>query len=411
MLASSPRLGILGAGQLGRWLAWQGHSWGYSVTLWHGGETLPLSADAPALALGNNNLTALWSDETALAQFAQQVDVATVETEHIPVALLQRLEALGVAVYPSAKVVGLAQNRVAEKQALTELGLPVAPYWVATSHAELAEKLALPTQTYPCVVKTATGGYDGHGQTTLRTPAEAQTWLASPMAKTPQTWVIEAWLPFVRELSLLAARNPQGQVVCYPLVENTHHNHVLWQTVAPALNVTPTQAAQAQAMMHTLLHGWDVVGLLALELFELPLGELVINEVAPRPHNSGHWTLDGATPHQFDLHWRACLGAPLPTPRLLAPRTLMQNLLGHPQGENSPCPVAGLSLAEVAACHSQAVLHRYSKLASRPKRKLGHINLPLTQPTEASNPEPLLARLHALASGELSVTPYATTPA
>jgi 5-(carboxyamino)imidazole ribonucleotide synthase len=350
--------------------------------------------------LGNHNISALWSDEAALARFAQQVDVATVETEHIPIVLLQRLEALGVSVAPLPKVVGLAQNRAAEKEALTQLGLPVAPYWVATSQAALAERLALPTQPYPCVVKTATGGYDGHGQVTLHTYAEAQTWLASPVAHVPRTWVVEAWLPFARELSLLAARNPQGDVVCYPLAENTHRHHVLWQTVAPALNVTPAQQAQANSMMHTLLHSWDVVGLLALELFELASGELVINEVAPRPHNSGHWTLDGAAPHQFDLHWRACLGAPLPTPRLLAPRTLMQNLLGHPQGDETVCPIAGLSLASVARCHPQAVLHRYSKLASRPKRKLGHINLPLTHPNEANHPEALLARLHALASGD-----------
>jgi 5-(carboxyamino)imidazole ribonucleotide synthase len=335
-------VGILGGGQLGRMLALAGVPLGIRCLAVEPAPDPPAGAAATVLA-------AAYDDPAALADLARRCDVVTIEVEHVPVDALAWL-AERLPVHPSPQVVAVAQDRLAEKQLFTRLGIPTAPY------AE-PERLAagFPTGT---ILKRRTGGFDGRGQARLG-PHAAATELATTVGALGAPALAEGVVAFERELSVVAARSPDGAIAIYPVVENRHRNGILRETVAPAPGPADWDA-DAGALVTQLMVALDLVGVLAVELFEVD-GGLLANELAPRVHNSGHWTIEGAATSQFEQHLRAVCGLPLGDPSLRGP-SAMVNLIG-----TEPAPRDVLALPG-------AHLHRYGKTA-RADRKLGHVTV------------------------------------
>lgn len=353
------KVGVLGGGQLARMLALAGHSLGLEFTF------LCPARDACAAPLGEH-LRADFGDESALARLAERADVVTFEFENVPAQAVEFLSER-VPVHPSAAALGVAQDRLREKRLFGELGIPVPPFAAVESLEDFvaaAKDIGL-----PCVLKTRTQGYDGKGQVVIRSSRELESaW--KRLAGVPS--IVEAFAPFERELSVIAVRGRNGETAFYPLAENTHRDGILRLSVS-----RPGDAMQAQAEGYAqrLLDELAYVGVLALELFQVG-DELLANEFAPRVHNSGHWTIEGAETSQFQNHLRAILGWPLGS---TAPtgHAAMVNLIG-----TLPDPVPVLAEPHVH-------FHAYGK-APRPGRKLGHATLC------ASDQQVLRARLNAL---------------
>ena len=288
-------------------------------------------------------LSAEYDDDTALAELARRCDVVTIEVEHVPVESLAWL-AERVPVRPSPEAVAVTQDRRAEKEALAAAGVATAPW-------------ASPPRAFPngTVLKRRRGGFDGRGQVMLAPGEPVDGALDGPC-------ISEEVVAFERELSIVAARGVDGRVACYPVVENRHAEGILRTTIAPAPGLTASMQAEAEGIAGAVLERLGYVGVLAVELFAVE-GRLVANEVAPRVHNSGHWTMDGAATGQFEQHLRAIAGLPLGSTSARAP-VAMVNLLGS-------LPDLGALLA-VPGAH----VHVYGK-APRPARKLGHVTVPL----------------------------------
>jgi 5-(carboxyamino)imidazole ribonucleotide synthase len=363
-------VGILGGGQLGRMLALAGYPLGLRFRF------LDPADDAPAGHMAGHE-HAGYGDPAALDRFAAGVDLVTYEFENVPVAAARHL-AEHVPVYPPPAALDIAQDRLAEKRFFQRLGAATPPFAPVGGRAELDAAIA--QIGLPAVLKTRRLGYDGKGQFVLHTPADVdRAWAA--LGGTPL--ILEGFVAFKRELSLLAARGRSGQIALYPLVENHHRAGILRLSLAPAPALTPALQAEAEQIAAKALDALDYVGVLAIELFEVDqknqeprtknhldtigskfsvLGSgLLVNEMAPRVHNSGHWTIEGAETSQFEQHLRALLGLPLGS---TAPRgvSVMVNLIGACPGE-----------AEVLAIPG-AHLHLYGK-APRTGRKLGHITV------------------------------------
>ena len=341
-------IGILGGGQLGRMLALAGHPLGLRF------RVLDTYADAPAGAMAELVVGDSFDDREALARFAAGLTLVTYEFENVPVAAAEFLAAQ-VPVLPPPQALAASQDRVTEKTFFNELGVPT-PGFQAVDSREALES-ALHELGTPAVLKTRRLGYDGKGQRILRSVADVQpAWEALH----GQTLILESFVPFDREVSLLSVRGRDGSTAFYPLIENYHHEGILRRSIAPAPSTSPALQAQAEEYGRQVLEALDYVGVLAIEFFQQG-GRLLANEMAPRVHNSGHWTIEGAETSQFENHLRAVLGLPLGA---TAPRghAVMLNLIGK-------IP----DLAAVLASPS-AHLHLYAK-EPRPGRKLGHITL------------------------------------
>ncbi|MDF1721187.1 MAG: 5-(carboxyamino)imidazole ribonucleotide synthase [Minwuia sp.] len=340
-------LGVLGTGQLGRMLALAAARLGYRVHV-YGPE-----ADSPAAQVSDAATVAGWDDLDALDRFAASVDAVTLEFENVPVAAVERLAAR-VPVRPGARVLAVAQDRLAEKRTAQDAGVPVAPFAEVNDSADLARAVA--GIGVPAVLKTRREGYDGKGQRIIRDPARAADAFAELGSKPA---ILETFVPFVAEVSVIAARGTDGTLLTWPVVENRHRDHILDLTVAPAAQPTSvTEAATAAA--RTLAEGLDLVGLLAVEFFVTVDGGILFNEMAPRPHNSGHWTMEACRVSQFEQQARAALGLPLGS---TAPhhRAVMRNLIGAD------------SDAWAALLAGPGSLHLYGKAESRAGRKMGHV--------------------------------------
>ena len=371
-------IGILGAGQLGRMLALAGYPLGLRFRL------LDPAADAPAGQLAEHQPGG-YDDAATLEQFAAGLDVVTYEFENVPVAAARAL-AEHVPVFPPPAALEAAQDRLTEKTFFQNLGIATPPFAPVDTRADLAAAIA--QIGLPAVLKTRRLGYDGKGQQVLRAPADAEaTWNALGGAPL----ILEGFVPFVRELSILAARGRDGQVACFPLVENHHRGGILRLSLAPAPGLTPALQAAAEGIAHAALDALGYVGLLAIELFEVDVrrpttddegpacggqSSLLVNEMAPRVHNSGHWSIEGAETSQFEQHLRAVLGLPL-GPTAVRGAAAMVNLIG-----GWPEPAAVLA---VPGAH----LHLYGK-APRRARKVGHITV------RADSPAALEAPLRAI---------------
>jgi 5-(carboxyamino)imidazole ribonucleotide synthase len=359
-------LGIVGNGQLGRMLALAARHWGVKTVVW-GPEPSP-STLSPAAQVCDAWIDAPY-DETAprfeanLQQFAQQVQVVTYEFENLPLSFMQRLAEF-CPVKPGLKALETAQNRLLEKAFLQQLNLPTVA-WAPLQNASGLPAAEALLQQGEGVLKTAQWGYDGKGQQRVANLSELK---AAWEGFQQQPCILEQWTPFERELSLIGARGASGEVAFYPLVENVHENHILSETLAPAPNVSAELQAQAQSWLSQLLEALDYEGVLAMELFALADGRLLINELAPRPHNSGHWTIEGSAASQFEQHLRAVLGWPLlvgPKQQILYQPTIMRNVLG----QDWPVDLPSLLVEDPGW-----VLHDYGKTEAKPDRKMGHLS-------------------------------------
>jgi 5-(carboxyamino)imidazole ribonucleotide synthase len=343
-------IGILGGGQLGRMSAMAAAQLGYRC------HVFAPDADSPGMQVAAAATVAAYEDATALARFAAAVDVVTFEFENVPAETLAALEPLAPC-RPGVGVLRVCQDRLAEKSFLERAGVPVAPWRGVESETGLAE--AITAVGLPAVLKTTRLGYDGRGQAVVRTPAEA----AEAFARlAPKPLILEAFVPFVAELSAIVARGADGATAVYDAVENRHRNHILDLSFAPA-RVPAAVAEQARVHAASVATELGLVGVLALELFLLADGRLLGNEIAPRPHNSGHWTMDGCATSQFGQHIRAVAGLPL-APPFRHHDVVMKNLAG----------AEGLALWPALLAEPGVVPHLYGKAEARPGRKLGHAN-------------------------------------
>jgi 5-(carboxyamino)imidazole ribonucleotide synthase len=340
-------IGVLGAGQLGRMLALAGYPLGFRFAF------LDEHADAPAGHLGGLTV-ARWDDGPALDAFADGVDLVTYEFENVPVAAAERLSAR-VPVYPPPRALDVAQDRFKEKSLFRNLAIGTVPFATVDTRKDLDD--AVSVIGLPAVLKTRTQGYDGKGQRVLRRKDDLDTAYAMLGGR---PLLLEGFVPFERELSILAARSRTGETAYWPLIENVHRDGILRLSIAPAFDLPKELADQAVAIAENTLEALEYVGVLAIELFQHD-GRLLANEMAPRVHNSGHWTIEGAKTSQFENHLRAILGLPLgPTGALGV--SAMVNLIGQIPDTAAILGIPG------------AHLHLYGKPA-RPGRKLGHVTL------------------------------------
>ncbi len=355
-------IGVLGGGQLGRMLALAAARLGLRTHIF-----VP-EADSPALDVSSARTLADYGDEAALVRFARSIDVATYEFENIPLATVEFLSR-HVTVRPGAKALACAQDRLNEKMQARQLGAMTADFAGVDSFEDLTSALD-GVMSEPCVLKTRRFGYDGKGQAKIvqRTDARA-AWDA--IGRQPA--ILERLVAFQREVSVIAARGPDGSFSAFDVTENEHRNHILHRSIAPA-NLTPAVAALAIATAKQFGAALDYVGVFAIEFFAVGAGEtqrLLVNEMAPRVHNSGHWTMDGADTCQFEQHIRAVAGWPLGSVRRNAPSVEMLNLIGDDVHNWSKI-----------AAEPGAHLHLYGKKEARAGRKMGHVNRLLSEPKD-----------------------------
>ena len=343
-------LGMLGGGQLGRFFVIAAHEMGYRVTV------LDPDKNSPAGKIADVHLCAAYDDAVALKTMAETCQAITTEFENVPASTLENL-AQTRTVRPSAKAVSIAQHRVLEKQFIRDAGIPVAPFVVVNAASDLpADADAI----YPAILKVARFGYDGKGQARVANQAQAQA--AFEVFKGEQC-VLEKMLSLDYEVSVVLARDAQGNVAAYPLAENSHLNGILDVSIVPA-RAPKTIQDQARQLAIKIAEKLDYVGVLAVEFF-VSNGELLANEVAPRPHNSGHYTIDANVTNQFEQQLRALVGLPLGDSRLHS-QAVMVNILGD-IWKNGAEPAWDKIFAR-----SELKLHLYGKHEPRPGRKMGH---------------------------------------
>ena len=349
LLAPGATIGIIGGGQLGRMTALAAVPLGYRCHIYTPEE------NSPASQVAEKTRVAPFDDETALAEFAATVDVITYEFENIPVDTLQRLEKL-VPVRPWPDVLAVSQHRIAEKDFIRDSGAGTAPYRHVTDLEQL--RVAVSEIGRPAVLKTCRFGYDGKGQ--VKITAETDLAAAWVSLKTDDA-VLEGFVSFEKEISVIVARSIDGMALAFPVAENDHVDHILsTSTVLAKISKATENAARTTAV--ALAERLELVGLLAVEMFVTAEGDVFVNELAPRPHNSGHWTQDGCATSQFEQLVRAVTGLPLGPVDVLFP-TVMQNLIGDEAGH----------WLDIAA-EPLAKLHLYGKAEARPGRKMGHVN-------------------------------------
>lgn len=355
-------IGVLGSGQLGRMLTIAARRMGYRV--W----TYSPEIDTPTGQISDVEIQAPYEDLDKVAEFAKNVDVVTFEFENVPVETTRMAER-HAPVRPGGMVLHTSQHRLREKTFLSSAGLPVAPFRAIRSLGQLESELA--AIGAPAVLKTASFGYDGKGQSKIRSAADAA---AAWEAVGRQEAILEAFVEFEKEVSVVAARGLDGAFAHWGVIENDHRNHILDVSTAPA-SVSSKVAAEAVELTRTVLEKLEVVGVLCVEMFLTRDGRLLINELAPRPHNSGHLTFDAAVTSQFEQQLRAVCGLPLGSTELLHPAA-MANLLGDLWAEGEPDWSTALTIPDVK-------LHLYGKLEARPGRKMGHLTALASSPGEA----------------------------
>lgn len=355
-------LGVLGSGQLGRMFAIAARRMGYRV------HTLSPESDSPTGQVADHEVTASYDDLDAVSGFAKRVSVVTFEFENVPSATAE-VAARFAPVRPTGQVLHVTQHRLREKMTLAERGFPVTPFRPVRSVVNLQS--AIRELGCPAVLKTAGWGYDGKGQIKIQTAEDAESAWASLGTEEA---ILEGFVDFRLEVSVIGARGLDGEFAHFGVLENAHSNHILDVTVAPA-RVSPRIAAEAEAIARGVLESLDVVGVLCVEMFLTRDDRLLINELAPRPHNSGHLTFDANVTSQFEQQVRAICGLPLGSTELLRPAA-MANLLGDVWESGEPRWVEALKLPEVK-------LHLYGKSSARTGRKMGHLTAMANSADEA----------------------------
>ena len=351
MIYPGQTIGIIGGGQLGRMMAMAAKEAGYKIAV------LEPTMDSPCGQVADIRIVAPYDDEAALEELAEVSDVITYEFENIDYDGLKRLTQIAY-VPQGAELVRITQNRVTEKAAIVEAGCPVAPYAVANTYTDLLANID--TVGYPCIVKTARGGYDGKGQQLLQSADDLP--LAEQLFEHSQC-IVEGFVPFTKEISVIVQRNGNGETCCLPVGENIHVHHILHETIVPA-RIPDETAAKAEEAAAKIADYLQLVGTLAVEMFVLENGEIVINECAPRPHNSGHYSIEACNISQFTQHIRAVCGWPLRKPKLWAP-SIMVNVLGQHV----------VPLTNSISKYPDWSVHLYGKTEAKVNRKMGHVTI------------------------------------
>lgn len=354
------RVGVIGGGQLARMMIAPATAMGIQIKVF--AESADSSAKLAASTVGE------YTDPASVMEFAKDVDVVTFDHEHVPLEILRQLEQSGVSVQPSSSALAHAQNKLTMRRALQRIGAPN-PNWAAVSSARQLSEFIY-SNGGEVIVKTPIGGYDGKGVRVVTDPADVSDWLeANKLASLGGELLAEAKVDFVRELAQLSARRPSGEFRSWPVVETRQKNGVCSEVISPAPNLDPEKIASAREIAELIATELGVTGNFAVEMFEAKSGELIVNELAMRPHNSGHFSIEGSLTSQFEQHLRAVLDLPLGSTKATSKLAVMANLLGVSDQEDF---VENYPLA--LANFPEAKFHSYGK-APRVGRKLGHITV------------------------------------
>ncbi|MBO6163585.1 MAG: 5-(carboxyamino)imidazole ribonucleotide synthase [Lachnospiraceae bacterium] len=350
------KIGIIGGGQLGKMMILDGKRLDTQFAI------LDPTLHCPAHSIADSHVVADFDDVGAILKMAADVDVVTYEFEHISVEALRKLEAQGYKVYPSAETLSRIQNKLVQKQWLAKHDIRV-PDFCAVEGLEDVKK-AGEIYGYPYMLKTCTGGYDGKGNALVESEEKAsEAYEALGGGRLPL--MAERLIDFDKEVSILACRSENGEMAVFPVAENVHKNSILDETTVPA-KISDASAAEAMQVARDCLKAFDACGMLCIELFVTKEGHILVNELAPRPHNSGHYTIEGCYTSQYENHVRAILGLPLGNPDLIRP-TAMKNIIGARNG------IAEVSGLEEAYRLPNVKVHIYGKEQVKTGRKMGHI--------------------------------------
>lgn len=358
------KIGLIGGGQLGQMMILEAKKMGFIVNV------LDPTQNCPAHTLVDEHIVADFDDENAIRMLASKSDVITYEFEHIGADILETLEKEGVPVYPTAASLKVIQNKFKQKLLLKENKIPVPDFLPIDSMEQMS--LAANEFGYPFMLKSCTGGYDGKGNFVVKKSEQLFTGFQS-LGGGKLPLMAERFFPFIMEISVLACRALNGDIQIYPVAENIHHDSILFETRVPA-NIKEETKNQSMELARCVMEIFEGVGMFCVEMFVDKDGNIAVNEVAPRPHNSGHYTIEGCVTSQFEQHIRAVCGLPLGLPTLLRP-TVMRNILGE-EGYEGKTLIEG---ADECLAIKGAMLHIYGKENSKPKRKMGHITV--TAPT------------------------------
>lgn len=358
MAPGFPTVGVIGGGQLARMMQQPAIAMGIGL------RVLATSMQESAAQVVRDVRLGRHDNLEDVLAFAAGCDVITFDHEHVPVEVLYALEDAGFAVRPSSAALAHAQDKIVMREALTEAGMPC-PQWTVAASASDAVAFG-DLAGWPIVAKTSRGGYDGRGVWVLKDAAEVAELFTSTQLADGVRWLIEERVDFTCELSAQVARSPHGQAVAYPVVRTVQTDGICTEVVAPAPGLTDEQAVEAQSVALSVAGALDVVGMLAVEMFQTRDGRIVINELAMRPHNSGHWSIDGAVTSQFENHLRAVLDLPLGDPSLTAQHAVMVNVLGGDK------PDMYHPYLHTMARDPKLHVHMYGKEV-RPGRKNGHV--------------------------------------
>lgn len=364
----SIRIGIIGGGQLGKMMIEEAKKLSFNITV------LDPTPDCPAHSICDKHIVAEFDDKDAIRQLAKECDVVTYEFEHIDADVLNELEQNGYKIYPTASSLRIIQNKYTQKQLLKQDGLPVPDFKSVTSVEDMYK--AGEEFSYPYMLKACTGGYDGKGNVLVESAdciQESYAMLGN--GKIPL--MAEKLVDFCMETSVLACRGLNGEIAVYPVGNNKHINSILHETIVPA-GITPEASERAMSVAKRVMEVFDGIGMFCVEMFITKDMDVLVNEVAPRPHNSGHYTIEGCVTSQFENHIRAITGLPLGDTSLRSP-TVMINLLGT-EGKEGKAKVLGLDKAlALKGTH----VHIYGKSTTKPRRKMGHITVCASTVNEA----------------------------
>lgn len=351
------QIGILGGGQLAQMMIQAAISLGLEVAIFE------REKDSPAGRLTQHEIVGAWTDPQAQADFAARCEVITLESEFVDPQILQQLADRGVPVYPTPATIAQIQDKLTQKQTMQAAGIPVPPFREVSSADDIAA--AGRDLGYPLVLKARRNGYDGYGNFTLHSADDIPAGLEKLQGR---ELMVEGFIPFERELAIMVVRGRDGTIRPYPVVETIQQNHICHVVRAPAAIPAAMQRTATDIAIKAVT-AVDGVGIFGVELFMQPDGQLLFNEIAPRPHNSGHYTIEACVTSQFENHLRAVLGWSLGSTALRTPAAVMVNLLGTHSGS------ADASLITGAFAHEQAHVHLYGKRLVRPGRKMGHITV------------------------------------
>lgn len=350
------RIGILGGGQLGRMLALAARQMGYRISF------LDPSSDAPCSSVADKKIVANYDDIASVLKLGSRSDILTYEFENIDVNSVIALEEAGHQVYPSSYVLKTTQHRILEKEFVRSIGIKTVPFYPIYTPIDLEK--ASEEVGFPTLLKTAYGGYDGKGQVKVINLEQAQQVFNS---LNHRTLIWEKVINFTKELGIICVRDQLGQIVTYPVTENIHVDNILDTTIVPA-RISDNVADKATEIARKIAQQLNIVGVFCVEMFLLENNEILVNEIAPRPHNSGHYTIDACVSSQFEQQLRAICGLPLGSPKMLTNSAVMVNILGDHKGDRF------FGTTEILA-NDNVCLHLYGKKKAKPKRKMGHFTV------------------------------------